>query len=168
MNHRDHRLQLPQRKQMAQQVLQKRSKHPQQSDHDERNQPQHHRHVQQQLHPLKLKTSTNGRRPAAVADCRCPSPAAIADSELLRQVEHDGTQQQVVVCTIRHQSAACHHHATPAPHMPPYISVDLAPSACMQSCPCCRRHRLWGRGATEAWRCSGAILCCIACILRQI
>jgi len=102
MNRHDHRQQLPQRKRMAQKLLQKRSKNPQQSDRDERNQPQHHHDVQQQLHPLELKTSTNGRRPAAAADCRCLMPSAAADSELLRQAEHDGTQQQVAVCTIHH------------------------------------------------------------------
>ena len=121
MKHHDHWRQLLQRKQIAQKLLQKHSKHPQQSDHDERNQPQHHLDVQQQLHPLELKTSTNGRRPAAAADCRCLMPSAAADSELLRQAEHDGTQQQVVVCTIRHRSAAFHHHATLAPHKPPCI-----------------------------------------------
>jgi hypothetical protein len=102
MNRHDHRQQLPQRKRMAQKLLQKHSKHPQQSDHNERNQPHHHHQVQHQLHPLDLKTSTNGRRPAAAADCRCLMPSAAADSELLRQAEHDGTQQQVAVCTIHH------------------------------------------------------------------
>jgi exonuclease VII large subunit len=43
--------------------------------------------VQQQLHPLEPKTLTNGRRPAAAADCRCLMPSAAADSELLRQAE---------------------------------------------------------------------------------
>ena len=47
MKRHNHRQQLPQRKQMAPKLLQKHWKHPQQSDHDERNQPHHHHDVQQ-------------------------------------------------------------------------------------------------------------------------
>ena len=72
---------------------------------DVHHQLQHLHHAQQQLHPLESQPWASTNAPAAAAS-RLFAPSATADGELLRQAEHNGQTQQVVVRA--RQPSICH------------------------------------------------------------
>lgn len=111
MNHHhcNQQPQLPQqlRKQKMQQLQlqQNRTQRQLQRHQDVHHQLQHLHHAQQQLHPLESQPWASTNAPAAAAS-RLFTPSATADGELLRQAEHNGQTQQVVVRA--RQPSICH------------------------------------------------------------